>query len=679
MTGESGAGRDRRSRPAASSQRSRPAPTASRPSPGGRGAAADGRRVSGTGTGSAARDRVPGARVAASARPSKSTASRAPRSGARPPSRPARGTREPGRPERRQRWLIVVAGVITAVFVGQLVNVQVLRGPALAADARADRTRSSTLLAHRGDITDADGVVLATSVDRYTVAADPKTIAEFKPRAADLVDGEPLEEGGAVGVAKLLAPILGRSSPELAAQLNGTSRYVVLAKEVTPEVQRQITELRLSAYVRTTMTSERTYPAGTVAGNLVGFVNEEQAGGGGVEASYDDVLAGVSGSRECEAGLGGQVIPTGRCDVVDAVPGRNVQLTVARDVQWKAQDSVDRAVSETGAEYAIAVVQDVRTGEVLALADSGTVNPNDRTTDAVARPSRAVSNVFDPGSTGKVVTMSAAIEGGYADPATQFEVPYLYTTPNGETFRDSHEHPVERLTLAGVLAESSNTGTVQVGEKIPKQVRYDYLHKFGFGEKSGLGLPGESAGILHPADAWDGRTEYAVLFGQSVSVNAIQATSVFSTIANGGVRTTPSIVAGTTDERGTLVPAERPAPVRVVSQETADTVLHMMESVVEEGTGSSAAVPGYRVAGKTGTAQMAGSDGRLSAIMASFIGVAPADDPRYTVSVFLKNPHSSIFGGVVAAPVFSEIMGFTLEHEGVQPSTEPYVPLPTTW
>lgn len=668
MTGETGAGRDRRSRPAASTERSRPAPTASRPSPGGRGASGGGRRTAGTST-----------RVAATARPSRSTASRPPRGGGRPSARPPRATREPGRPERRQRWLIVVAGVIAAVFVGQLVNVQVLRGPALAADARADRTRSSTLLAHRGDITDADGVVLATSVDRYTVAADPKTIAEFEPRSADLVDGEPLEEGGAVGVAKLLAPILGKSSPELAAQLNGTSRYVVLAKDVTPEVQRQIADLQLSAYVRTTMTSERTYPAGTVAGNLVGFVNEEQAGGGGVEASYDDVLAGVSGSRECEAGLGGQVIPTGRCDVVDAVPGRNVQLTVARDVQWKAQDSVDRAVSETGAEYAIAVVQDVRTGEVLALADSGTVNPNDRTTDAVARPSRAVSNVFDPGSTGKVVTMAAAIEGGYADAGTQFEVPDRYTTPNGQTFKDSHDHPVQRLTLAGVLAESSNTGTVQVGEKIPKQVRYDYLHKFGFGQKSGLGLPGESAGILHPADAWDGRTEYAVLFGQSVSVNAIQATSVFSTIANGGVRATPSIVAGTTDERGELVPADRPDPVRVVSQETADTVLHMMESVVEEGTGSSAAVPGYRVAGKTGTAEAAGDDGRLSGIMASFIGVAPADDPRYTVSVFLKNPHSSIFGGVVAAPVFSEIMGFTLEHEGVQPSTEPYLPLPTTW
>src|SRR5690606_22983318 len=195
--------------------------------------------------------------------------------------------------------------------------------------------------------------------------------------------------------------------------------------------------------------------------------------------------------------------------------------------------SVDRAVSETGADYGIAVVQDVRTGGVLALADSGTVNPNDRSTDAVAHASRAVSNVFDPGSTGKVVTMAAAIEGGYADAGTQLEVADRYTTPNGQTFKDSHDHPVQRLTLAGILAETPNTGTVPVGAQIPKQVRYDYLRKCGFGEKSGLGLPGESAGILHPADEWDGRTEYAVLFGQSVSVNAIQATSVFSTIANG--------------------------------------------------------------------------------------------------------------------------------------------------
>lgn len=571
-----------------------------------------------------------------------------------------------------------VATLVVLLFVGQLVNVQVIKGPALAAAARDDRLRSTTMIAHRGDVTDADGVVLATSVDRYTIGADRTAIQSFTPGSRKLADGTELTEGGAVGVAKLLAPALGESAPELAARLNGEG-YVVLAKEVTPEVQREIAELRLSAFIRADATSERSYPAGTVAGNLVGFVDADQVGQGGVEAAYDDLLAGTPGSRACEAGLGGQLIPTGQCETEPAVPGENLRLTIEHDVQWKAQDAVDRAVRESGADFGIAVVQDVRTSELVALAESGTVNPNDRTTDAVARPSRAVSNIFDPGSTGKVVTMAAALEGGYADAATQFEVPYLYTTPNGQTFKDSHEHGVERLTLAGVLAESSNTGTVQVGERIPKQVRYDYLNKFGFGQYTGLGLPGESAGILHPADAWDGRTEYAVLFGQSVSVNAVQATSVFSTVANGGLRGTPRVVAGTTSADGTFTPAETEPPTRVVSQETADTVLQMMETVVEDGTGSAAAVPGYRVAGKTGTAEAAGADGQLSGIMASFIGVAPADDPRYTVAVFLKNPRTSIYGGVVAAPVFSQIMGFTLEHQGVGPSTEPYVPLPTTW
>ncbi|MCB7137779.1 peptidoglycan D,D-transpeptidase FtsI family protein [Cellulosimicrobium marinum] len=571
-----------------------------------------------------------------------------------------------------------VATLVVLLFVAQLVNVQVIKGPQLAADARDERLRSSTTLAHRGDVTDADGVVLATSVDRYTIGADRTAIQAFTPGSRTLEDGTPLEDDGALGVAKLLAPVLGEPALELAARLNGTG-YVVLAKEVTPDVQREIVDLRLSAYIRSDPTSERSYPAGTVAGNLVGYVDAEQTGRGGIEAAYDDVLAGTPGSRQCEAGLGGQLIPTGQCDTVPAVPGESVRLTIERDVQWKAQDSVDRAVRETGADFGIGIVQDTRTGEIVALADSGTVNPNDRSTDAVARPSRAVSNIFDPGSTGKVITMAAALEGGFADAGTQFEVPYLYTTPNGQTFRDSHDHPVQRLTLAGVLAESSNTGTVQVGERIPKQVRYDYLHKFGFGQYTGLGLPGESAGILHPADAWDGRTEYAVLFGQSVSVNAVQAASVFSTVANGGLRATPRLVAGTTDTDGTFTPAETTEPTRVVSQETADTVLRMMESVVEEGTGGAAAVPGYRIAGKTGTAEAAGADGRLSGIMASFIGVAPADDPRYTVGVFLKNPRTSIYGGVVAAPVFSEIMGFTLEHQGVAPSTEEYVPLPTTW
>jgi cell division protein FtsI (penicillin-binding protein 3) len=277
--------------------------------------------------------------------------------------------------------------------------------------------------------------------------------------------------------------------------------------------------------------------------------------------------------------------------------------------------------------------------------------------------------------------MAAALEGGYWNPTSKFTVPDRFTTPNGQQFKDSHEHETQQLTLAGILAHSSNTGTVQVGEKIPRQVRYDYLRKFGFGEPTGLGLPGEEKGLLPPSDVstWDARTQYTVLFGQSLAVNAVQATSVFSTVANGGVRMTPTLYEGSRSPAGVSTPAPRERGERVISEKTADTLLRMMESVTgEEGTGSTAQVSGYRVAGKTGTAQMFLPGGGVT-YMASFIGVAPAEDPRYTVSVFLKSPHTSIYGGVVAAPVFSDIMGFTLQKKDVPPSTERFKPIRLTW
>jgi cell division protein FtsI (penicillin-binding protein 3) len=535
-------------------------------------------------------------------------------------------------------------------------------------------------LAHRGDIVDADGTVLATSVDRYTVIADQLVIQDF--RANSRVDAEGAEvQDGALGIAQLLAPVLDEDKAELAARLNGDGRYAVLAKNVVPEVQRAVADLGLQAYIRTELTSRRTYPAGTVAGTLVGFVNSDQEGQGGIEAAWDDVLAGTDGKTVYEQGLDGVPIPAAERQSVPAVPGSDVVLTIEDEIQWKAEDAIDDAVSASGASYGVAIVHDVRTGEVLALADSGDVDPNDRSTSQVAAGSRAIKDVFEPGSTGKVVTMAAALEEGYWKATSRFTVPYRFTTPNGETFKDSHEHPVQRLTLAGVLAHSSNTGTVQVGEKIPRQVRYDYLRKFGFGEPTGLGLPGESDGILPPADVstWDDRTQYTVLFGQSVAVNALQATNVFSAVANGGVLTTPTLYKGSRSPDGELSPAERPEGRRVVSEKTADTLLRMMEAVTgAEGTGSSAQVPGYRVAGKTGTAQMFLPGGGTT-YMASFIGVAPAEDPRYTVSVFLKSPHSSIYGGVVAAPVFSQIMGFTLQKKDVPPSGEKGKPIKLEW
>ncbi|MFE6969863.1 peptidoglycan D,D-transpeptidase FtsI family protein [Isoptericola sp. NPDC057653] len=603
-------------------------------------------------------------------------------SGTPPRPRPGSGTRGgPGDPSRRQRWIMVLAALVLTVFVGRLVQVQIFQGPALAAKAQKERTTQSVEIAHRGDIVDANGRVLATSVDRYTISADTKAIQGFRGgQRADTETGKAVQDG-ALGIAQLLAPVLDAQPAELAAKLNGNDRYVILKRDAVPEMQRAVTKLQLQAYIRTDLTSRRTYPAGVVAGTLVGYVDRDQVGQGGLERAYDDVLAGTDGKVTYERGRDGVQIPNSEQDSTPAVPGSDVRLTIDSDVQWKAEELIDDAVSSSGAKYGIAVVQDVRNGTVLAVADSGDVDPNDRSTSAVANGSRAVKDVFEPGSTGKVITMAAALEGGYWKPDSQFTVPYRYTAPNGETFKDSHEHPVQQLTLAGVLAHSSNTGTVQIGEKIPEQVRYDYLRKFGFGEQTGLGLPGESAGILPSKQSFahDARTPYTILFGQGVAVNAMQATQVFSTVANGGVRVEPSIYAGTTAPDGTFTPAAAPQKTRVISEKTSTSLMRMMESVTgEEGTAANARVPGYRVAGKTGTAQM-WLPGGGTTYMASFIGVAPAEDPRYTVSVFLRSPQSSIYGGVVAAPVFSDLMGYTLQKMDVPPSTKPSDPYDLTW
>lgn len=604
--------------------------------------------------------------------------------GAGSPPRPRSGAGarvRPGDPGRRQRWIIVVAALVLTVFVGRLVQVQIFQGPALAARAQEQRMTSSVQVAHRGDIVDANGRVLATSVDRYTISADTLAIQSFQGgQRVDPATGKAVQDG-ALGIAQLLAPILDERPAELAAKINGDDRYVILKRNAVPEVQRAIAKLDLQAYVRTELTSRRTYPAGVVAGTLVGYVDQDQVGQGGLERAYEDVLAGTDGKIVFERGRDGVAIPNSELESTPAVPGGDVVLTIDADVQWKAEELLDDAVSKTGAAYGMAVVQDVRDGTVLAVADSGDVDPNDRSTSAVANGSRAVKDVFEPGSTGKVVTMAAALEEGYWAPDSRFRVPYRYTTPNGESFKDSHDHPEQRLTLAGVLAHSSNTGTVQIGEKIPLDVRYDYLGKFGFGNQTGLGLPGESAGILPSRQTLqhDARTPYAILFGQGVAVNAMQATQVFSTLANGGVRVEPSLVAGTRDADGSFTPAGDPDTTRVVSKKTADSLMRMMESVTgEEGTAANARVPGYRVAGKTGTAQM-WLPGGGTTYMASFIGVAPADDPRYTVSVFLRSPQSSIYGGVVAAPVFSDLMGYTLQKMDVPPSTTPPDPYALTW
>ena len=285
------------------------------------------------------------------------------------------------------------------------------------------------------------------------------------------------------------------------------------------------------------------------------------------------------------------------------------------------------------------------------------------------------------GSTGKVITAAAAIEQGLATPETQLVVPDSIQLPRrGGTVSDSHDHAPERMTFAGVMAESSNVGTIMVGEQLSLQQRYDYLRAFGLGEKQ-LGLPGETRGLLGTPEEWsqNSRTPYNILFGQGYAVNALQAAGVYATIANGGVRIPPHVIAGTTDDTGAYTPAQEPTGTRVVSETTAKQVTSMLEGVVSsEGTGLNAAVPGFRIAGKTGTAEdKAAGEGKYTA---SFTGMAPAEDPQLIVSVTVQHPdYAYHYGGTAAAPVFADVMQYALAQQGIRPSGAAADLVPLSW
>ncbi|CAB4696704.1 unannotated protein [freshwater metagenome] len=288
-----------------------------------------------------------------------------------------------------------------------------------------------------------------------------------------------------------------------------------------------------------------------------------------------------------------------------------------------------------------------------------------------------MQDVYEPGSTGKVMTMAAAIEEGKITPTSVFTVPWAYKVSD-TVFHDHEKHATERLTTTGILAVSSNTGTIQIGEQMSHSTLYNYLRSFGIGSSTGSGLPGESAGLLPALKDWSGTTAPTVAFGQGYSLTAMQATSVFATIANNGVRVSPTVVAGTSDASGHFTPSPTRESVKVVSPETAKIMRAMMESVVSaNGTAPEAAIEGYRIAGKTGTA-MRHNDACncYSGYTASFIGFAPADAPRFVVSVTIQGPQGIHWGGTLGAPVFKKVMSFVLATKHISPTTTTLTPYP---
>ncbi|MFZ0324667.1 MAG: penicillin-binding protein 2 [Actinomycetes bacterium] len=547
--------------------------------------------------------------------------------------------------------MAVIVFFVLSLFAGRLVQLQGIDASAYAATAAAEGLRSVTIPATRGTITDANGVVLATSVDAVNITADQTLISD--PYA----------------VAKALDPLLPEDTMTLQDRLSGDARFVYVSRQVSPDTWTKVQQLRLPG-IFSESTTKRVYPLGNLAANVIGFVGYDGHGLGGYEASLDSVLAGKDGHASYEATAGGQEIPTANSVSDQPVPGADVQLTLDSDIQFVAEQAIAARVRASGAESGSVVVMDPRTGHILAMATYPRFNPARAEQAPVAdRGNRVVSEIYEPGSTSKVMTLAAALDQGAITPNTKITVPTtLYR--GGRAFHDDEPHGVLHLTATGVLAKSSNMGTMLIAERMGRQPLYSTLKRFGIAEPSGLGFPGESPGLLADVSSW-GPTNFATIaFGQGLSLNALQATSVFATIANDGVRVDPVLVDGTVNADGTVEQAAPPARHRVVAAEAASTLRRMMESVVSaNGTAPMAEIPGYRVAGKTGTAQRVDpSCGCYNGYTASFIGLAPADDPALVVSVALQRPQGMHYGGVLGGPVFKRVMSFALQTQGIPPT-----------
>jgi cell division protein FtsI (penicillin-binding protein 3) len=562
--------------------------------------------------------------------------------------------------------MLVLVLVVFLVFGAQLFRLQGFDASATRQAAISKRSVKTITPAMRGNILDTKGRVLAESVERFTVVADPVAIEEYRVRIGDI-----REKVGAPQAAVALAPLLGMDAAELERRFTTPKRrYVIIKKDVTPELWRQIRAVGVPG-IAAERTASRIYPLGMALSQTLGFVTpSDQAAVAGLVLNIDKTLAGSPGTNVAQRARDGYLIPGSERVDTPVVPGRDVRLTIDADLQWYTENALAKKVQDVGARTGSAVVLEVATGEIRALANYPSYDPNDLNRfDPDNLANRALTDRFEPGSTGKLMTFAAALERGVIKPDTGVIVPNRL--PRGTTkFKDNENHPTEQLTATGVIAKSSNIGTILIGERVPPPVLIDYFHKFGLGSRTATGFPGESAGFIWPAKDWKGPTRYTPLFGQAYSATAVQMTSVYQTIANKGVRMPPTLVEGTVNDAGTLVPAPAQQGVRVVSEKTATTLSRMLEEVTgPDGTASDARIKGYRVAGKTGTADFydenaRGGDGAYNGFTASFIGYAPAEAPKYVVGVFLHQPKAGMFGGALAGPVFNQVMTYLIQRDG---------------
>ena len=559
----------------------------------------------------------------------------------------------------RLRVGFLLIAMIVSVFAARLFQLQGVDAQAYVAKARAEGVVTVALPADRGEITDRNGVPLADSVDGLMLVADPTVTVKH-----------------ASEIAKIIARRLDVDYFDVLERLRKPyTHFQYIARRVpATRAEAVVAEIDAKGYkgIDTRRDPVRSYPADDVAANLVGFMNAEGDAAEGAELMFDTMLSGKDGSATYEVG-GGNRIPLGDNSTVPARSGKDVALTIDRDVQWYAQRVVRSAVQSSGGSSGSAVVMDTHTGELLGLADFPSFDANQPTLSPDADlGSRALRDVFEPGSVQKVLTASSLIDAGKVTPDTEITVPPDLPVQD-RVIHDYFEHGRIRLTLTGVIAKSSNIGTVLAASQFSDRELHDYLRRFGLGRRTDIGVHGESAGVLSDWRQWSEINHDTIAFGQGVAVNAVQMAAAVNVVANGGVYVEPSLVKGeATTSGGDAIGSATSTQRRVISARAARLTTSMMEAVTnpETGTAGVAGVEGYRVAGKTGTAQRVGAKCRCynGTFTVSFAGFAPADKPRFLVYVVVQDPKNGGGGGSIGGPAFHKIMSYLLQKYAVPPT-----------
>ena len=582
----------------------------------------------------------------------------------------ARSSKVPNATKRLRLGLGIMLSLLLVVG-GKLFLVQGLDVGGMAEAALNSRMKQTVLPAERGSILDSTGTVLANSVIRYNVVVDQRVNTKTETfKRLETVDGKEklVDVSRDQGLTELGAA-LGMEKDAIRDAVTGNQPYYIVAKDVKPDIEDRISKLQIPGIV-TEGVSKRVYPNGSVAGGIIGFLQDGSTGQAGIEQTQDWLLKGTDGKRLFEIGADGLRIPVGMDELTPPQDGKDVKLTINSDLQYFAQQAIQSQTDKLSAEWGVIIVMDVKTGNLVAMADTNAPDPNDPGRVAAKdRGVRAVTAAYEPGSVEKMLTAAALIEEGKANPLSEYTLPPSYTV-NGQTFSDSFSHGTEKRTLAGILGYSMNTGTVMAGQELSKEQRYNWLKKFGIGEAPDIGLPATASGILTPWEQWDGRQEYTVLFGQGVSQSTLQTVRAFQSVANNGVMLQPRLIDSYVSPDGTEEKVPAAPSTRVVSENTAQQVQDILESAVTEGQIKDAGIDGYRVGAKTGTSESPCDDGKsgFCGYTASMVGMAPMDDPRFIVEVVLQRPKGSIYG-ITNGPVFRSVMSQALRMYNVQPST----------